>query len=314
VALHPQCAAFLAPGADAPELIDIPISEGRAGAYADMSISGEVSKSVEISNRFIPGLTADLLVRIYRPTGLNLKTQKTLKNGLVYFHGGGWSYFSVDMYDAQLSALAEMTDSVVVSINYQKSPEHKFPIPHDDCFTGLKWVFEHAQDLGINISKIGVGGDSAGGNLAAGVALRNRDEKLFPLAYQLLIYPCVGVDFETLSYNQNASGYGLSKRTMSWLWSLYLNSEKDYGNPYAVPLNSPSSAGLPPAIVITAEYDVLRDDGSQYAEKLRADGVEVIYRDYPGMIHGFFNYGKFIDDGIIARTHFADAIKELLSK
>lgn len=306
MALHPQCAAFLAPGADAPELIDIPIATGRAGAYADLTISGEIERNVEISDRFIPGNTGDLLVRIYTPQGNHLK------NGMVYFHGGGWSYFSVDMYDAQLSALAQMSDSVIVSVNYQKAPEHKFPIPHDDCFTGLSWVFTNAAALGIDNKRIGIGGDSAGGNLAAGVALRNRDEKLFPLAYQLLIYPCLGIDFETPSYNSNAIGYGLSKRTMSWLWSLYLNGERDNSNPYAVPLNAQDLSALPPTMIITAEYDVLRDDGSRYAKKLESAGVRVIYRDYPGMIHGFFNYGKFIDDGIIARKHFADGIKELL--
>jgi len=306
VALHPQCEAFLAPGADAPELIDIPIATGRAESYVDMTLSGELTPGVTITNQFIPGDTADLLIRIYRPAGADIK------NGLAYFHGGGWSYFSVDMYDAQLAALASMSNSVIVSVNYQKSPEHKFPIPHDDCFTGLKWVFANAEKLGIDSQKIGIGGDSAGGNLAAGVALRNRDEKLFPIAYQLLIYPCVGVNFETDSYNSNAVGYGLSKRTMSWLWSLYLNGDRDYTNHYAVPLSSASCADLPPAIVITAEFDVLRDDGRQYAEKMKKDGVKVIYRDYPGMIHGFFNYGKYINDGIIARIHFADAIKELL--
>lgn len=307
MALHPQCEAFLAPGADAPELIDIPISVGRAGAYTDLTMAGEITTGVEISNRFIPGETADILIRIYKPSGTNLK------NGMVFFHGGGWSYFSVDMYDAQLSALAKMTDSVIVSVNYQKSPEHKFPIPHDDCFTGFTWVFAHADELGIDKRRIGVGGDSAGGNLAAGVALRNRDEKKFPLAYQLLIYPCLGVDFDTDSYKANAIGFGLSKRTMSWLWSLYLNGEEDYSNSYAVPLNSGNCSGLPPTIIITAEYDVLRDDGARYAEKLRTAEIKVIHRDYPGMIHGFFNCGKVIDDGIIARTHISDSIKELLS-
>ena len=307
MALHPQCEAFLALGADAPELIDIPISVGRAGAYADLTIAGEITKSVVISNRFIPGQTADIPIRIYTPAG-NAK-----KNGMVYFHGGGWSYFSVDMYDAQLSALAEMTDSVIVSVNYQKSPEHKFPIPHDDCFSGLTWTYENAEALGIDREKIGVGGDSAGGNLAAGVALRARDEKQYSLAYQLLIYPCLGVNFDTGSYNNNATGYGLTKRTMSWLWSLYLNSDNEYANPYAVPLNATDLSGLPPTIVITAEYDVLRDDGSLYAKKLSDSGVKVKYRDYPGMIHGFFNYGKFIDEGLAAQRHFAEGIKEMLS-
>jgi len=209
VALHPQCEAFLAPGADAPELMDIPIAAGRAGAYADMTISGPVTPGVEITNRFIPGETADILVRTYTPAS------SEQKNGLVYFHGGGWSYFSVDMYDAQLSALSAMTDSVIVSINYQKSPEHKFPIPHDDCYTGLKWVFANVENLGINKQKIGIGGDSAGGNLAAGRAIRNRDEQLFNIAYQLLIYPCVGTDFETDSY----------QKKRCWLWSIQTNYE-----------------------------------------------------------------------------------------
>ena len=307
MALHPQCAAFLAPGADAPELIDITIATGRAGAYADMSISGEIAINVEISDRFIPGNTADILVRIYRPPGENIK------KGMVYFHGGGWSYFSVDMYDAQLSSLAALTDSIIVSVNYQKAPEHKFPIPHDDCFTGLKWTFDNAESLGINRNKIGIGGDSAGGNLAAGVALRNRDQKLFPIAYQLLIYPCLGLDFETDSYNNNAVGYGLSKRTMSWLWSLYLTRPKDDENPYAVPLNAQDLVGLPETIIITAEHDVLREDGARYADKLQSAGVPVTYIDYDGMIHGFFNYGKFIDAGISSRIEIAELITEALA-
>jgi len=306
VALHPQCEAFLAPAADAPELIDIPISVGRAGAYADLTVAGEITPDIDISNQFIPGETADLLIRIYRPPG------KNLKNGMVFFHGGGWSYFSVDMYDAQLSALSSLTDSVIVSVNYQKSPEHKFPIPHDDCFAGLKWTFANAESLGINRKRIGVGGDSAGGNLAAGVALRNRDEKLFPLAYQLLIYPCLGLDFNTDSYNANAKGFGLSKRTMSWLWSLYLNGEADYNNSYAVPLNGRDHSELPPTLIITAEHDVLRDDGVNYAAHLKRANVQVVHIDYPGMIHGFFNCGKFIDDGISARQVIAENIRELL--
>jgi len=181
VALHPQCEAFLAPGAGAPELIDIPIATGRAGAYADMTISGEIAINVEILDRFIPGNTADILVRIYRPPGENIK------NGMVYFHGGGWSYFSVDMYDAQLSSLAALTDSIIVSVNYQKAPEHKFPIPHDDCFTGLKWTFDSAESLGINRNKIGIGGDSAGGNLDCGsCASKSRPEAFsyrLPITY-----------------------------------------------------------------------------------------------------------------------------------
>jgi acetyl esterase len=306
--LDPQCASFLAPGADAPELIDLPISVGRNGSYAGLALAGEIESDVLIRTQFIPGETADLAIRIYTPRTSGPHP------GMLYIHGGGWAYFSIDFYDAQLSALSKLTDSVIVSVNYQKSPEHKFPIPHDDSYSALKWVFENSHVLSIDKDRIGVGGDSAGGNLAAGVALRARDEKDYPLAYQLLIYPALGVDFDTNSYVNNGTGYGLTKRTMSWLWSLYLDRPEDWKNPYAVPLASEDLQGLPPAIVITAEYDVLRDDGAAYANVLRKSGVPVIYKDFEGMIHGFFNYGTQIEEGMRLRNWIKSAILDLLAK
>ena len=306
--LHPQCESFLAPGADAPELIDLPISVGRNGSYGAISLSGGIDPDVLIRTQFIPGVTADLAIRIYTPptTGPH--------PGMLYIHGGGWAYFSIDFYDAQLSALSKLTDSVIVSVNYQKAQEHKFPIPHDDSYIGLKWLFENSDSLSIDKKRIGIGGDSAGANLAAGVALRARDEKVFPLAYQLLIYPALGVDFNTESYVKNGTGFGLTKRTMSWLWSLYLDRPEDWENPYAVPLSSVDLQGLPPTIVITAEYDVLRDDGITYANRLLEKGVSVIHKDFDGMIHGFFNYGTQIDEGFLLRNWISSSINNLLAK
>jgi acetyl esterase len=231
---------------------------------------------------------------------------------MLYIHGGGWAYFSIDFYDAQLSALSKLTDSVIVSINYQKAPEHKFPIPHDDCYAGLTWLYENSDSLSIDKKRIGIGGDSAGGNLAAGVVLRARDEKIFPLAYQLLIYPALGVDFDTDSYLKNGTGYGLTKRTMSWLWSLYLDRPEDWQNPYSVPLSSVDLQNLPPTIIVTAEYDVLRDDGIVYANRLSENGVTVVHKNYSGMIHGFFNYGTQIDEGMRLRNWLSSSIKDLL--
>lgn len=305
--LHPQCATFLEAGAGAPELVDLPIEVGRNGSYAGIGLSGAVDPDILIHTQFIPGITADLAIRIYKPATAGLHP------GMLYIHGGGWAYFSIDFYDAQLSALSKLTNSVIVSVNYQKSPEHKFPIPHDDCYSGLKWIFENSESLSIDKNRIGIGGDSAGGNLAAGLALRARDLKEYSLAYQLLIYPALGVDFNTDSYNTNGTGYGLTKRTMSWLWSLYLAGKDDYTNPYAVPLASNNLAGLPPTIMVTAEYDVLRDDGRIYAQKLLENKVSVIHKDFPGMIHGFFNYGTQIDEGYKLRDWISDSIKKVLT-
>lgn len=304
--LHPQVKAFLDLVAGAPDLPELGIFTVRKGSYADPEISGKIDQNVKSINKFITAPTADILIRIYQPP------QKTRHNGMVYFHGGGWSVFSVDMYDAQLSALSVMTNSVIVSVNYQKAPEHKFPIPHDDCFAGLEWIFENAESLGIDPTKIGIGGDSSGGNLASGVALRNRDEGRFQLAYQLLIYPCNGTDYETDSYHANAEGYGLTRKGMIWLWEQYLVNDSDKSNPYAVPLSAKDLTNLPPAIIITAEFDPLHDEGGKYADALKAVGNSVSFRDYPGMIHGFFNYGKYIEEGISVRTYIAEQILTLL--
>lgn len=306
--LHPQCAAVIALSAGAPELIDIPIAQARAGTYQRGSLAGPVNEQVLIRNQMIPGPTADLLVRIFTPPTAGPH------RGLVYLHGGGWVLYSIDFYDAQLSELCVATNSVIVAVNYQKAPEHKFPIPHDDSHAALAWTFANATKLGIDPNWIGVGGDSAGGNLAAGVALRVRDEGSYELAYQLLIYPCLGLDFETESYKANAVGYGLSRRVMNWVWSLYLNLPDDANNHYAVPLSAKDVSGLAPAIIMTAEYDVLRDDGIGYARRLREAGNQVIDKDFAGMIHGIFSYGTYVDETVRLREWISASIDSILAR
>jgi len=206
------------------------------------------------------------------------------------------------------------TNSVIVSVNYQKAPEHKFPIPFNDCYEGLQWTVANADRLGIDINRIGVGGDSAGGNLASAVALAARDRGKIKLAYQWLVYPCNGPEFVDSPDVPNADGYGLTQRGMKWLWEMYLNGAADRSNPYAVPHAAKSYEGLPPTVMITAEYDVLQSDGIAYYEKLKAAGNDVVYKDCPGMIHGFFNLGKFIDEGINVRDWFAENILRVVGK
>ncbi|CAB5115267.1 unannotated protein [freshwater metagenome] len=305
--LNPQAKAFLdrMKALNLPEAWDLG-AKARYGGHEEVDMAGPIEGGVRIDHRFISSATADLPIRIYTPEGPGPF------NAFIYYHGGGWVFGHIDRYDAQLVSLAKKTNSVVVSVNYQKSPEHKFPIPHDDCYETLEWVAANGAYLNINVNKIGVGGDSAGGNLASGVALRARDEGKIKLAYQLLIYPANGLDFEAPSYINNAEGYGLSRRGMIWFWEQYLN-EKDKNNPYALPHTAKSLAGLAPIVIITAEYDVLRDDGLLYAKKLKEAGNYVVHKDYEGHIHGFFSHGKYVDEGIAVRDFFATEINKILA-
>lgn len=306
--LHPQCRAFLDLDPDAPEIWTIPLYEARAGGHTPVDFSGPIDRTVKTEHRYFTGPTADLPITIYSPDGSGPF------NGMVYFHGGGWVFNDISKYDAQLAAMAKMTNSVIVSVNYQKAPEHKFPIPFNDCYSAFEWTVANAEELHIDPKKIGIGGDSAGGNLASAVALKIRDEGRDHLAYQWLVYPCNGTDFETPSYHENATGYGLTRDGMIWLWDQYLSGPEDLKNPYAVPLNATKYEGLAPAIIITAGFDPLHDDGEMYKAKLEAAGVPVAYREYPDMIHGFFNYGSYIDEGISVREYFAGEINRILQE
>ena len=308
--LHPQCVSFLAEAAKAnlPDISVMGARRARAEGHTPRDFSGPLRTDVSISTRYITTPTADVVANIYQPSGAGPF------NGMVYYHGGGWVLNYINKYDAQLQELAVLTNSVIIAVNYQKAPEHKFPIPFDDCYETFLWFWERASEFNVDPSKIGIGGDSAGGNLASGVAHKVRDVNTHPLAYQMLIYPCNGIDFNTPSYLANAEGYGLTRNGMKWLWEQYLNGSADNLNPYSVPLNAEDFTHLAPTVLITAEYDVLHDDGVAYVTKLQGAGVEVLYKDYPGMIHGFFNYGSVIHEGILARRYLADSINSILSK
>ncbi len=307
VELNAQCADFLKMGEGEPDISENDAHFARTNSHEVANWGGFREETTSIEHCYFTGPTADLPISIFRPEGSGPF------NGMVYFHGGGWVVNYIQMHEAQLTDMAKRTNSVIVAVNYQKAPEHKFPIPFDDCYAAWEWTLAHAQEIGITTGKIGIGGDSAGGNLASAVALKIRDVGQAELAYQWLIYPCNGVDFETDSYQSNAEGYGLTRRGMMWLWEQYLNGDEDKTNPYAVPLNAANYSGLAPAIVITAGFDVLHDDGERYKEKLEGAGVPVVYKEFPDMIHGFYSYGKFIDQGVAVREFFAGEINKLLA-
>jgi len=239
-------------------------------------------------DRRIPGPAGDIPVRVYTPDGTAPLPL------LVYFHGGGWVLGGIETHDATCRELANGAECVVVSVDYRLAPEHKFPAAAEDCFAATRWVAAHAAELGADAQRLAVGGDSAGGNLAAVVAQMARDRGGPRLVFQLLIYPATMAAFDTASYRDNAEGYLLTTADMRWFWDHYLARSNDAANPYASPLMG-TLTGVPPALVVTAEFDPLRDEGEQYARRLQEAGVATRLSRYDGMIHGFFGMTQMID-------------------
>ncbi|MEH6522071.1 alpha/beta hydrolase [Sulfitobacter sp.] len=238
-------------------------------------------------------------VRIYRPNPVALSPV------LVFFHGGGFVIGSLESYDTVARSLALKCNATVVSVDYRMAPEHVFPAAGQDCFDAVRWVLANAETLNIDPSKLAVCGDSAGGNLAAVIALMARDADL-PIAAQVLVYPTVDVRCETASFARYAKGYGaLEADTVAWFMDHYLPDPKTRDDWRASPKNAESHADLPPALIITAECDVLRDDGVAYAELLTAAGTSTEYVEYAGMIHAFFNYLGLADDAEAAHDRVA---------
>lgn len=228
----------------------------------------------------VPGPGGELLVRLYTPTPA---ANPPL---IVFFHGGGFVICSVAIYDDFCRFLANFSGCAVASVDYRLSPETPFPGPLEDCYAALKWLAQRGEELGLDTSRLAVAGDSAGGNLATATALLARERKGPALRYQALIYPCLDPACDSDSAHKLAAGYMLRRDTMLWFWNHYLKNPADRNNPLATPLQA-DLAGLPPATVVTAEFDPLRDEGERYADLLRAAGVEVTARRYLGVIHGF---------------------------
>ena len=260
-----------------------------------------------VDDRTIPGPAGDIPVRIYRPvenSGLPL---------LIWFHGGGWVIGDLDGADVTCRELASRSGAVVVSVDYRLAPEHRFPAAHEDCYAATVWAAAHAADLGADAHRLAVGGDSAGGNLAAVVALRARDEDGPPIRFQLLVYPVTDQNYETGSYRDNADGYLLTRDSMIWFWDHYLGPGGDGGHPHASPLRAADLSALPPAHVITAEYDPLRDEGEAYAVRLREEGVPASLTRYDGQIHAFFGMHGVLDDATRAAAEAAAKLKAALT-
>lgn len=242
-------------------------------------------------------------VRIYWPseaTGLPI---------LVWFHGGGWVVGTLDHADSTARRLCNLGECIVISVDYRLAPEHPYPAARDDAYAAVVWAFQNARRFGGDSERIAVGGDSAGGNLAAAVAQMVRDRAGISLRRQILIYPVTDAAMDTASFRENTV-YGLTPEGMRWYWDQYAPAGVDRGDPYLAPARAASLAGLAPAYVVTAEFDPLRDEGEAYAEALRAAGVPVVAERFAGQIHTFFVNAHYFPEGMRAVEAAAAQLRE----
>jgi acetyl esterase len=308
--LDPQAQAFLEQlaAAGAPPLHELSVAEARQVIVELFRTTGDPEPVGAVAERTIPGAAGEMPTRIYTPHGTGPFPV------LVYFHGGGWVIGNLEAYDATCRALTHAAGCIVVAMEYRLAPEHKFPAAPEDCYAAARWVADNATAIHGDPRRIAIGGDSAGGNLTAVVAQMARDRGRPALVYQLLVYPVTNYSFATVSYRENADGYLLTKDAMEWFWNYYLRSAADGSNPLASPLRTNDLRGLPPAMVLTAEFDPLRDEGEAYAVRLREAGVPVTLKRYTGMIHGFFSLGAVLDQGKQAVADAAAALRTAFAR
>lgn len=271
----------------------MPVGECREAFSALVKALGAGSAKIRSAeDRVIPGPRGDIPIRVFTPQGAGPFPV------LMYFHGGGFVIGDVDTYDASCRELCAGAGCVVVSVEYRLAPEHRFPAATHDCLAATRWVGDNASRIGGDARRIAVAGDSAGGNLAAVTAIRVRDEGGPWLLGQLLIYPVTDHPSRpTRSMHENAEGYFLERRDMVWFCDHYLRSAEDASHPLFAPLRTQDLTGLPPAMIVTAEFDPLRDEGEDYARALKAAGVPVRLSRVDGVVHGFFLFGAEFDRG-----------------
>jgi acetyl esterase len=312
--LNPQIQVLIdgmAANPDAKPTHELTPDEAREGYRALAAMLGPGPEVHRVEDRTIPGPAGDLPVRIYQPG------EGDGRGVLVFFHGGGFVIGDLDTHDRECRVLCNGADCVVVSVDYRLAPEHRFPSAHEDAFAALRWVGENAASLGGDPGRIAVGGDSAGGNLSASVALRARDEGGPDLRLQLLVYPTVDGRRDASvhrSIDENAEGPFLLKSTMDYFFGHYLADDAEAPlDTRLSPLLADSHAGLPPALVATAEFDPLRDEGEAYAAALETAGVPVRLQRYDGMPHVFFQLSPVVDAGRELLERCAAALRDALA-
>ncbi len=305
-AVHPQVAALLERAAKSPlpPYYEVPAAVARR-LYRDTrgALTPDPPAVESVQLMMAPG---PVPVRAYRPKGAR---KDEVLPALVYFHGGGWVIGDLDTHDVVCRTLCNAARCAVFSVEYRKAPEAPFPAAVDDCFSALRFVVENGKDLRIETSKVAVGGDSAGGNLATVTALMARDAGGPAISFQLLIYPGADQRMAHASIERNGEGYLLTRKSMLYFRGHYLPNKQDWLDWRASPLLAKSLAGLPPAYVLTAGFDPLLDEGREYADRLQREGVPTEYRNYPDMVHGFITMGRVLDTANAALADCARALR-----
>jgi acetyl esterase len=278
---------------------DLSIPEQRETIKEMFRVPKSQLESIEkIEDKVLPGRHGSINVRLFSP-----KNEDQLPV-IIYFHRGGWVYGSIEESEVICRRLANETGSIVAAVEYRLSPEHKFPIPLEDCYDATKWIFENSPTFLGDPNKVILCGESAGGNLAAAVSLMMLKTKQFSIAGQLLIYPVLTSDLEQKHYDNSPDKSLLSYGNMQFFWNMYLSSPEDGENPFASPLKNKNFANLPSCFIVTAEHDALKHEGACYGESLQMAGVTVQVKNYPGVIHGFL-------DLPLADTIKKEAIKDI---
>ena len=286
--LAPEMRAILEAMAEAgaPPLETLPVEEAREAAYGTVQLAGEPEPVASVEDRRIPVRSGEIDVRIYTPEGDGPFP------GVVYLHGGGWVVCDLETHDNVCRAISRRAGAVVVAVHYRRSPEHKFPVPLEDSEDAARWTAANAASLGIDPARIAIVGDSAGGNMATVIAARAREDGSaeLQLALQVLVYPVTNLSStDTPSQEEFAEDHFLTAASMDWFLNHYLAEPEDASHPHASPALLEDLRGLPPALVITAECDPLRDEGEAYANRMREAGVPVTQTRYDGMVHPFIN-------------------------
>jgi acetyl esterase len=271
-----------------------------------------LAEVAKVEDRTIPGPAGDVPVRVYWPLD-PAKGAGGRVPIVVFFHGGGFVFGDLESHDATVRSLVHLTHFIFVSVDYRLAPEHPFPAAPEDCYAATAWAVENAESLGGDPHRVAVAGDSAGGNLAAVVAMMANDRHGPSLAFQLLIYPCTDVELGAYaSHRDNASGYLLTSDAMRWFYGHYA-AGADPVHAYLSPMRRENLSGLPPALVITAEFDPLRDEGEAYARRLRDAGVPAECVRYDGQVHGFFSMNSVVDRAKDAQAAAAAALRGALA-
>jgi acetyl esterase len=278
-------------------------------SLARFATNPEAPELARVDQLAIPSPHGGIPARLYVPKAL--RTHDGLSPALVFFHGGGWVVGNLDTHDVACRKLADEGELIVISVDYRLAPEHKFPAAVDDAIAATKWIAANARELGIDAARLSVGGDSAGGNLAAVVAIAARDGNGPAIAGQVLIYPAVDFAMTHRSHSEPETSVLLTHSVIRWFCAHYLDGTADIHDWRASPARAPTLIGLPPAYVLTAGADPLRDEGDEYAERLKQAGVPVTWRHFPGQFHGFFTMGRLLQQANVAASEIGAWLKAL---